>query len=165
MGRVRFLGPTGRVLEESAEVALSYLTAVAARLGIDGDELAGRNLEIQIRGAGDGLDTASLSLAILLGIASAVTRRAVPSRLAAVGEVTLRGLILPMGGVEELVLAAERAGMAAVLIPKDSEPELDGLLVAVRRRVKIVAVSRAEDALMVALPGLDWGKRRSVDGV
>src|SRR5262249_40690981 len=99
-----------------------------------------------------------LGLAIVLAIASAVTGRALPARLAAAGEVTLRGPVLAAHRVGDLLLAAHRAGLGAALVPAANRAEVDALPPDLRGAMEIAAVATIEDALMVALRGLDWAR-------
>jgi ATP-dependent Lon protease len=159
-GRLRFSGDVESVLEEAAQVAWSAVQLRADRIGLAAaPATAGMDLHVHLRGAaGHRVGDASLGLPVLLAMASSLTGRALPPRLVAVGEITLRGPVLPAGRLEELLRAARRAGLGAALVPRANQADVDDLPADLRDGLEIATVATIEEALMVALPGLDWAR-------
>ena len=144
-------GSLGDVMKESAAAALSLAKARAAESGIAEDWFPGHALHIHVPAGGIPKDGPSAGVTILAAIVSAASGRPVRHDLAMTGEITLRGDVLPVGGIKEKVLAALRAGIPEVLLPAENERDLSDLPATARRAVRFRFVSRAEEVLEAAL--------------
>jgi ATP-dependent Lon protease len=138
-------------MKESAQAAFSYVRSRAAALGIDED--FGRKLDVHVHVPAGGVpkDGPSAGITIATAIASALTRRAVRKEVAMTGEITLRGRILPVGGIKEKLLAAHRAGIRTVLLPAENEKDLEELPENVRREMCARLVHHMDEVLTHAL--------------
>jgi ATP-dependent Lon protease len=148
--RLVLTGMLGNVMRESAQAALSYIRANGQRLGIDSRALEGRTVHVHVPAGAIPKDGPSAGVTILVALASLALGRPACADLAMTGEVTLRGRILAVGGVKEKVLAAQRAGLRTVMMPRGCEPQTDDLPEDARA-VKCVFVESAEEALAFAL--------------
>ena len=124
-GKLHITGQLGDVMKESAVLALSYLKADADKLGIPKTAFTDWDLHIHVPAGAIPKDGPSAGVSILSAIASIFTQRKVRNTLAMTGEITLRGLILPVGGIKEKVLAAKRAGIRKVLLPRKNEGDVE----------------------------------------
>ena len=123
-GRLTLTGQLGDVMKESAQAALSYVKARADELGIPQDAFRYWNLHVHVPAGAVPKDGPSAGTAILSALVSAYTQRRVKHTVAMTGEITLRGLVLPVGGIKEKVLAAKRAGIETVLLPEKNEKDV-----------------------------------------
>ncbi|WP_022834569.1 endopeptidase La [Salisaeta longa] len=123
-GRMTLTGQLGDVMKESAQAALSYVKAHADDLGIPQDAFRYWDLHVHVPAGAIPKDGPSAGTAILSALVSAFTQRRVKHTIAMTGEITLRGLVLPVGGIKEKVLAAKRAGIEQVLLPKKNEKDV-----------------------------------------
>lgn len=144
-------GQIGDVMQESARAALSYIRANLNQLNID--EALFENLDIHIHVPAGAIpkDGPSAGIAMAVALISAMTRRPVHKDVAMTGEITLRGRVLPIGGLREKALGALRAGIATILIPAKNKRELAEVPAVVRRKIRFVPVSRMEDVLPLAM--------------
>jgi ATP-dependent Lon protease len=127
--RLVLTGMLGSVMRESAEAALTYLRANAERLGVDGRELrALRSVHVHVPAGATPKDGPSAGVTVLVALASYALGRPIRSDVAMTGEITLRGKVLPVGGIKEKVLAAHRAGLHTVILPRRNEGELEDVL-------------------------------------
>jgi ATP-dependent Lon protease len=140
-------GQLGAVMKESAQAARSYVWAQAEALGISLDTLRSNGLHIHVPAGAIPKDGPSAGVAMASAIVSAYTRLPTRKDTAMTGEITLSGLVLPVGGVKEKVLAARRAGIKRVVLPKDNEQDLTELPDDVRAEIEFLPVERIEDAL------------------
>jgi len=145
-------GSLGEVMKESAAAALSLAKARSADLGIPKDWFAKHSLHVHVPAGGVPKDGPSAGTTILSAIVSAASGRPVRHDLAMTGEITLRGDVLPVGGVKEKVLAALRAGITEVLMPVENERDLVDLPAPARRALKFVFVKHIDEVLAAALP-------------
>jgi len=145
-------GSLGEVMKESAAAALSLAKARSADLGIPKDWFARHSLHVHVPAGGVPKDGPSAGTTILSAIVSAASGRPVRHDLAMTGEITLRGDVLPVGGVKEKVLAALRAGITEVLMPVENERDLVDLPAPARRALKFVFVKHIDEVLAAALP-------------
>ncbi len=120
-GNFKFTGNIGDVMNESAATALSYLQANAEKIGIDYELFEQKNIHIHIPEGATPKDGPSAGITMLTAIASALTNRQVKPYLAMTGEITLRGKVLPVGGIKEKILAAKRAGVKEIILCKQNE--------------------------------------------
>ena len=144
-------GSLGEVMKESASAALSLAKVRAADYGIDEAWFRGHALHVHVPAGGVPKDGPSAGVTILAAIVSAASGRKIRHDLAMTGEITLRGDVLPVGGIKEKVLAALRAGIDEVLLPAENERDLADLPANARKRVRFHFVSRAEEVLEAAL--------------
>jgi ATP-dependent Lon protease len=150
-GKLVLTGKLGEVMQESARAGWTYVRAHAAALGIDPDFYAGTDLHIHIPEGATPKDGPSAGITMVTAMASALARRAVRQDIAMTGEITLRGKILPVGGVKEKVLAARRAGIKTVLLPCGNEKDIEEIPLEIREEMKFVLVAHADDVLSAAL--------------
>jgi ATP-dependent Lon protease len=141
----------GDVMRESAQAALSYLRSNGARLGIDPRAFHRKTVHIHVPAGGIPKDGPSAGVTILVALASLTRGCPVRCDLAMTGELTLRGRVLPVGGVKEKVLAAHRAGMRTVILPVRCESQLEDIPEDVLRALRLVFVESADQVLAVAL--------------
>ncbi|HET9423977.1 MAG TPA: endopeptidase La, partial [Gemmatimonadaceae bacterium] len=150
-GKLQLTGTLGDVMKESAGAALSYVRARAASLGIERDFYKTRDLHVHIPAGGTPKDGPSAGIAIATAIVSALTGIPVRGDVAMTGEVTLRGRVLPIGGLKEKAVAAHRNGIRVVLIPAENQRELDDIPPEVRAAVRFHPVRSMDEVLGVAL--------------
>ena len=150
-GKLTLTGQLGEVMTESAHIAYSYLWSKATQLGIDSDLFDKNDVHIHVPAGAIPKDGPSAGVAILMAIASLFTGRPVRSDLGMTGEVTLRGRMLPVGGIKMKVLAAHRAGLTTVILPKRNERDLEELPDEVRNAMNFVPIELIDEALEVAL--------------
>jgi ATP-dependent Lon protease len=151
---LRLTGQLGKVMKESGRAAQSYVWAHAEQLGIDPRAFRRSGVHIHVPAGAIPKDGPSAGVAMVTALASLYTHLTVRSDTAMTGEITLAGLVLPIGGVKEKVLAARRAGIKRVILPKDNEKDLTELPEEVRREMQIVFAERIEEVLAAAIPDL-----------
>jgi ATP-dependent Lon protease len=150
-GRLIVTGQLGDVMRESVDAAYSYVRARGTALGIDNDEFKDTDIHIHFPAGAIPKDGPSAGAAVTLAIASVLSRRAVRRDLAMTGEVTLRGRVLEIGGVKEKVLAAYRAGLRKVLMPRANEKDLRDIPEDVRQQMTFVFVTSMDEVFDAAL--------------
>jgi ATP-dependent Lon protease len=150
-GDFTLTGQLGDVMRESARIALSYVRSKAVELGVDPDTFAQTDLHIHVPAGATPKDGPSAGVAMTMAIASLFSGRPVRGDVGMTGEVTLRGRVLPIGGVKMKVLAAHRAGLTTVILPKRNERDLEDLPQDVRSKMSFVLVEKIDDALKAAL--------------
>jgi ATP-dependent Lon protease len=150
-GKLILTGQLGEVMKESAQAALTLIKAHADTLGIDLVPLEKSDVHIHVPAGAVPKDGPSAGVAMFMALASLLTGRTVRNDTAMTGEISLRGLVLPIGGVKEKVLAAVRAGIATVLLPARNRKDLEDVPEAARKRINIVWLELADDALAAAL--------------
>ena len=147
-GEITLTGQLGDVMKESARISLSLLKS---RLPLSAADFQSRDLHIHVPSGATPKDGPSAGIALLTALASLFTGRKVDPRLAMTGEITLRGAVLPIGGLREKLLGAQRAGITKVLIPKENETDLRDVPADVLRQITVIPVETAEDVLREAL--------------
>ncbi len=150
-GDVRITGRLGEVMTESAQTALSHVKSVAVELGIADDAFRRRDFHIHIPEGATPKDGPSAGIALATALASLLSGRAVVDGLAMTGEITLRGRVLPIGGLKEKVLAADREGLKTVLFPDANVKDLEEIPAEVLKRLKMVPVKHFRDVAALAL--------------
>ncbi len=149
-GNLTLTGQLGDVMKESAQIALSYVRSHAANLGIS-PEATARGFHIHVPEGAVPKDGPSAGVTMTTAIVSLLTGRPVRSAVGMTGEVTLQGLVLPIGGLKQKVLAAHRMGLTEVILPKRNEQDLEDVPETVRQAMTFHAVKRMEDVLAAAL--------------
>jgi ATP-dependent Lon protease len=149
----RFLltGMLGDVMRESAQAAISYVWSNAEALAIDPKLFEGKTIHVHVPAGAIPKDGPSAGVTIMTALASLATRRPVRSEVAMTGEITLRGKVLPVGGIKEKVLAAHRAGIASVILPRRNERDIEEVPEELRRQLSFLFVDEAEEVLRHAL--------------
>lgn len=150
-GELRLTGHLGEVMKESAQAAASYLRANAASLGIPGEFFENHSFHVHVPAGAIPKDGPSAGITVLAALASVASGRPVRRDLAMTGEITLRGQILPVGGIKEKLLAALRAGIQEVCIPKENQRDLAELPPHLRRKLTVHLVEEAGEVLQQAL--------------
>ncbi len=144
-------GQLGDVMKESAHAALSYVRSKAEELGIDPRFFEKTDIHLHVPAGATPKDGPSAGVAIATALASLLSGRPVRSDVAMTGEITLRGKVLPVGGIKEKVLAADRAGITTVILPRRNEPDLDDIPEDVKKRMNFVLVDEIDQVWKVAL--------------
>jgi ATP-dependent Lon protease len=144
-------GSLGDVMQESARAAFSYVRARAGELGISEDFFENHDFHLHVPAGSIPKDGPSAGVTITTALVSLLTQRAVFSNVAMTGEITLRGKVLPVGGIKDKVLAADRFGLETVILPKRNEPDLDELTDEVRDKMTFILVDSVDDVLNAAL--------------
>ena len=156
-GKVELTGNLGDVMKESAHAALSFIRSQADRLGIQGDFYQSKDIHVHFPEGAVPKDGPSAGIAITTAMVSALTGAPVKRGIAMTGEVTLRGRVLPIGGLREKTMAALRNGIKTVIIPAENGRDLDEIDQTVRKALRFVLVDQAEQVLAEALCCLSGG--------
>ncbi len=146
-GKLVLTGQLGEVMQESAKAGISYIRSVAKEHGIDEDFYKTKDLHIHIPEGAIPKDGPSAGVTMCTAIISTLTNIPVRKDIAMTGEITLRGKVLPVGGIREKVLAAHRAGISKVLLPRDNERDIDDIPEKVRKKMEFVLLDSVDDAL------------------
>src|SRR2546423_6336702 len=152
-GELVLTGQLGDVMKESARAALTYAKSHADQLGIPEEALAETDVHIHVPAGAIPKDGPSAGVTMATALVSALSRRPARHDVAMTGEITLRGRVLPIGGVKEKVLGAVRAGITSVILPKENERDLDDLPEEVRKTLKVHLAEELGDVLSLALRG------------
>src|SRR3954469_25900531 len=161
-GNITLTGQIGDVMKESATAAFSLLRSRAEKYGIDSKLLADSDIHIHVPAGAIPKDGPSAGVAMFTALASLLTNRPVKYDVAMTGEITLRGLVLPIGGLKEKTLAAKRAGIKQVIVPKRNEKDMVDLPEEVRKTLKFHFVENVDQALEVALEAPKGKKQPAV---
>ncbi len=162
-GELVLTGQLGDVMKESARAAWTYARSHAAALRIP-DEMFARDVHIHVPAGAIPKDGPSAGVTMATARISAMSGRPARHDIAMTGEITLRGRVLPIGGLKEKILGAERAGITRVLIPKDNEADLEDLPEAVRARMEIFPVQELGEVLALTLRGASFREGRLLFG-
>ena len=150
-GKIELTGSLGEVMKESAKIAHSYVRTVADKYGIDRDFYKDKDIHIHFPEGAIPKDGPSAGVTMVTAIVSALASIPVKRDVAMTGEITLRGKVLPIGGLKEKTLAAYRAGISTVLIPEDNLRDLDDIDTEAREHLKFIPCKSADDVLRAAL--------------
>ncbi len=150
-GKLILTGQLGDVMKESAQAALSLLKANAGAFGLDPASFEKSDIHIHVPAGAIPKDGPSAGVAMYTALVSLLTRRTVRHDVAMTGEISLRGLVLPIGGVKEKTVAAARAGIGTVLLPARNRRDLEDVPASVRASIEFHFVERVEDLIRIAL--------------
>jgi ATP-dependent Lon protease len=150
-GNLTLTGQLGDVMQESAQAALSYARAHASDLGIKADEFDQIDIHIHVPEGAIAKDGPSAGVTMATAFISALTNRAVHHDVALTGEITLRGRILPVGGLKEKSMAAHRAGIKTIIVPKRNQKDMVDIPKKIQRDLKFIFVDRMDDVLPLVL--------------
>ncbi|WP_274517010.1 S16 family serine protease, partial [Nitrolancea hollandica] len=151
-GQLIVTGQLGDVMKESSQAALSFVRSRAADLGIDPDFFKESDLHVHVPAGAIPKDGPSAGITMTTALVSLLTGIPVRDEVAMTGEITLRGQVLPVGGIKQKALAAGRAGIKTMILPKRNEPDLDDLPESLKETMTFVLAETMEDVLRVAMP-------------
>jgi ATP-dependent Lon protease len=152
-GRLRVTGQLGEVMQESAQAALSWVRSHSELLGLDPEWFAEHDIHVHVPAGAVPKDGPSAGITMVTAIVSLVSGRPVFEQVAMTGEVTLSGQVLGIGGVRDKVLAAQRAGVRRVILPKENEPDLADLPTEARKEIEFVLADHVDEVLAAAFDG------------
>jgi ATP-dependent Lon protease len=155
-GKLRLTGQLGDVMRESAQIAYSYIRAQTDRLGIEPRDFERSDVHLHVPAGAIPKDGPSAGIAMIMALASLFSNRSVRSDVGMTGEVTLRGRVLPVGGIKMKVLAAHRAGLKTVILPKRNARDLDDIPDEVHNAMQFILVDRIDEAIDVGLAPDDY---------
>lgn len=161
VGKLKLTGQVGDVMTESAHAAVSFIHARADQLGLKETLFSSRNIHLHLPSGGIPKDGPSAGVTIVVALTSLLTGHTVRPGVAMTGEITLRGMVLPVGGIKEKVIAAHRAGIREIIMPKRNEGDLEEIPAHLRDELVFHFVERVEEALRYAL-GVMIGSRPQV---
>ena len=150
-GKMQITGKLGEVMQESVKAAKSYIRSKSLEFGIIPPIFDKKDFHIHVPEGATPKDGPSAGIAMVTSIVSAITEIPVDKKVAMTGEVTLRGLVLPIGGLKEKLLAAHRAGIEKVLIPIDNKKDLAEVPDSIKKNMEIIAVKNVDEVLKIAL--------------
>jgi len=159
-GRLTVTGQLGEVMQESASAAHSWVRSHAEQLGLDPLWFSERDVHVHVPAGAVPKDGPSAGVAMATAIVSLASARPVSEEVAMTGEITLTGQVLQIGGVREKVLAAQRAGVRRVILPRENEPELEELPAEIRGKLDFILADTVEQVLEAALDGVASVERR-----
>jgi ATP-dependent Lon protease len=159
-GNLTLTGQLGDVMKESAHAALSYVRSRSKKLGIKDDVFSKTDLHIHVPAGATPKDGPSAGITMATAIASALTGKAVNKNIAMTGEVTLRGRVLPIGGLKEKTLAAKRMGIKKIIIPKRNKKDLEDIPKYIKKDMEFVFAETVDDVLKVALKKVNNHKHK-----
>jgi ATP-dependent Lon protease len=155
--KVTLTGQLGAVMQESAKAARSYIWSAAEQLHIERKRIEKSGVHIHVPAGAVPKDGPSAGITMATALASAYSGKRVQPGVAMTGELTLSGLVLPVGGIKEKLLAAHRSGLKRIIVPKENAADLDKLPKSVRDDLDITLVERLEEVIAVAIPELVAG--------
>jgi ATP-dependent Lon protease len=150
-GRLILTGQLGDVMKESAQAALSIVKNRAAALGVDASRFEKSDIHVHVPAGAIPKDGPSAGVAMFMALVSLMTDRTIRSDTAMTGEISLRGLVLPVGGIKEKVVAAHSAGIKRVMLPARNRRDFDDIPEVARREMEFIWLERVEDAVVAAL--------------
>ena len=162
-GKVELTGNLGDVMKESARAAITYIRSRAELLGIDPEFYRNRDIHIHFPEAAVPKDGPSAGITMCIALISALSGKPVRADIAMTGEISLRGRVLPIGGLREKTMAALRAGVTTVIIPKENEPDLQDIDPLVREKLRFCPVAHADEVLSLVFPQEEAPARPAAD--
>ena len=152
-GKLQLTGKLGDVMKESAQTALSYVRSKTKELGVDAEYFETHDIHIHVPEGAVPKDGPSAGITMATAITSAILDRPIRREVGMTGEITLRGRVLPIGGLKEKSLSAHRAGLTTIICPKDNERDIEDIPEIVREQLTFKLVSSADEVLALALDG------------
>lgn len=152
-GKISLTGKLGDVMKESAQTAMSCVRSKAAELGIDEDFYQKNDIHIHVPEGAVPKDGPSAGITIATALVSALTGKPIRKEVGMTGEITLRGRVLPIGGLKEKTLSAHRAGLTTIILPKDNERDIEDIPESIRNELSFHPVSTFDEVLELALVG------------
>jgi ATP-dependent Lon protease len=149
-GELALTGQLGDVMKESAKAGITYIRSVADQYGVDKEYFEKHDFHIHIPEGAVPKDGPSAGITMATALLSAITEKAVKASVAMTGEITLRGRVLPIGGLKEKILAAKNAGIKTVLVPKKNEKDIEEISAEIKRGIEIVFVENMEQVISKA---------------
>lgn len=150
-GRLKLTGKLGDVMQESAQAAFSYVRSRASQLGIEADFYEKYDIHIHVPAGATPKDGPSAGITIATALVSSLTGRPIKKEVGMTGEITLRGRVLPIGGLKEKSLSAHRAGLTTIVLPADNEKDIENIPESVRKGLNFIPVTHLDDVLNIAL--------------
>src|SRR5207247_2634934 len=152
-GRLTITGQLGDVMQESAQAALSWVRAHAEQLGLDPEWFRQHDVHLHVPAGAVPKDGPSAGITMATAIASLVRGVPVAEDVGMTGEITLTGQVLPIGGIREKTLAAQRAGLKRVILPRENEPDLHELPAETKEAIQFIPADTIEDVFAAAFDG------------
>jgi ATP-dependent Lon protease len=146
-GELALTGQLGDVMKESAKAGITYIRSIASQYGVDKEYFEKHDFHIHIPEGAVPKDGPSAGITMATALLSAITEKAVKASVAMTGEITLRGRVLPIGGLKEKILAAKNAGIKTVLVPKKNEKDIEEISAEIKRGIEIVFVENMEQVI------------------
>ena len=150
-GKIELTGQLGDVMQESARTAITYIRSIADEYGIEEDFYKKYDLHVHVPEGAVPKDGPSAGVTMFTSVMSVLLNKPVRKDVAMTGEITLRGKVLPVGGIKEKVLAAHRAGIRTILLPAENKADIDDIPQSVRKQLKFVLLDKADDTLKYVL--------------
>ncbi len=157
-GKVQLTGKLGDVMKESAQAAITYIRSIAGEYGVDGKFSSNKDIHLHVPEGATPKDGPSAGVTIATAILSALIKQPVRNDIAMTGEITLRGRVLPIGGLKEKLLAANRMGVKTVLIPQENERDLAKIEDIIKKPLEIIPVKTVKEVFEKALVEVDESK-------
>nr|WP_106780169.1 endopeptidase La [Lysinibacillus timonensis] len=152
-GKIQLTGKLGEVMKESAQTALSFVRSLSDKLGIDANYFEEHDIHIHVPEGAVPKDGPSAGITMCTALVSAITNKPIKREIGMTGEITLRGRVLPIGGLKEKSLGAHRAGLTTIIMPKDNIRDIDDIPESIREQLTFKPVSSADEVLNIALVG------------
>jgi ATP-dependent Lon protease len=156
-GELIITGQIGEVMQESARAALSYARASLCMLGLKEDVFENKDIHIHVPAGAIPKDGPSAGIAMATALISILVDKPVNKDVAMTGEITLRGRVLPVGGLKEKALGAIRGGIRTIIIPEKNKRDLKEIPVHIKRKIKFIPVKNMDNVLSLAIEGIDMG--------
>jgi ATP-dependent Lon protease len=150
-GKLLLTGKLGEVMKESAQAGFSYVRSKVTELNIEKDFHEKYDIHIHVPEGAIPKDGPSAGITMATALASALSKRKIRKDVAMTGEITLRGRVLPVGGIKEKVLAAHRAGSKIIILPKENEKDLEDIPANIKRKLEFFLVEHMDEVLNKAL--------------
>ncbi|MBR5740883.1 MAG: endopeptidase La [Firmicutes bacterium] len=146
-GKIQLTGQLGDVMQESAQAAITYIRSIAGEYDVEKDFYKNMDIHVHVPEGAVPKDGPSAGVTMFTSVMSALTGTPVKKTIAMTGEITLRGKVLPVGGIKEKVLAAYRAGIRTILLPKDNAPDVDDIPLTIRKQMDFIYLTHARETL------------------